>query len=141
MNLAGVEEQRSIKVGTGSTAARQVGDPPCDDLEQGQRAFEFFDHTQLQRLDLAGVFQHVEQHFDFPAGAVPVDQGDGLAVVGHRAVRQQAPFDQPGARTSQSAGVPSCWACAINGIRSASRLATYTKPVSGSAGAISVMRS
>ena len=60
MNLVGVEEQRGIKVGTGATAAHQLGDPPGDNHEQGQRAFEFLDRTQLQRLDAAGVFQHAQ---------------------------------------------------------------------------------
>jgi hypothetical protein len=97
LDLVGIEEQPGVQVRTGATHSHQVSDAPCHDQIQGQGTLDAFDRAQLKFLDLAAVLQDVEQHFDFPAGAIPVDQLGHLGHAGGGAVGQQAPFDRLGA--------------------------------------------
>jgi hypothetical protein len=62
-------------------------------MNSGQRPFQTFHRAELQRLDAAGVLQHVEEQFNLPTGAIPVDEFGCCLEAGGLAVGEQPPFD------------------------------------------------
>src|SRR5471032_1233182 len=94
LDLIRVEEQLGVQVRTCAAHAHQVGDAPRYHQVQRQCTLDTLDGAQLQLLNAAAILQHVEQHFDFPARPVPVDQFADCSRVGGDTVGQQTPFDR-----------------------------------------------
>lgn len=74
LDFVRVKEQVRIEVRAGAPRAHQMGDEPGHYQIQREGALDAFDRSQLERLDAAAIFQHVEQDLYFPARAVPIDQ-------------------------------------------------------------------
>jgi len=54
-DFVGIEEQKRVQVGASSAQSHQMGDAPCHDEIQGERALDPFNRAKLERLDPAGV--------------------------------------------------------------------------------------
>ena len=90
----GVKHFAGGQFGMDAPQSYQVGQSPGDDQINDQSQFEFFGMPQLQRLDTAAVLEHMEQGFDFPPAAIPVDQLCGLLQRGDGSIGQQTPLDR-----------------------------------------------
>lgn len=69
-----------------------MSDTPRQDQVQRQRAFDAHNLAKLELFDLAAILKHVVQDFDFPTGAVSVDQFANVSCARCQPVCQQAPF-------------------------------------------------
>jgi hypothetical protein len=97
LNFVQIEAQVRIQVRAGSSQSHQVGNTPRHLREQRQSAFQMLNRAELKRLDLAGIFQYVEQDLDFSARAIPIDQFDRRRKRAGFAAGQKAPFNRLGA--------------------------------------------
>lgn len=88
------EEQIGRPLRVDASQANQTGEAPGNDQIDRQRQFQLALAAQLQGLDPAAVLEYMEQGFDLPAAAIPVDQFDGRLKTGNFTIGQQAPFDR-----------------------------------------------